>query len=136
MKYMKRKWKKGDVIVPRIDKAPKRNLIVTILEVRKSGYYVDTNGKSKEEIEHKYLEDSYISENGSRVYTWILKTRKGEKDVKATDSYSDKRTRGTKQRKTTSNDNIQENSHNGSVRNRSRRAPRSSCKRKKAGKQP
>lgn len=123
----RRKWKKGDVLVPRLPWPPKnpRELRVKVLEVRKKGYYVDTNGKSREEIEFKYLEDSYISENGSRVYTWVLANQEGEKDGKA-HSDSDQRPRRKKRRSPASDSNLQEDSVDGPVRQRSRRATDSS----------
>lgn len=134
-KRKKRVWSKGDVLRPRINKSPKRDIEVTILEVRKDGYFIGTKGsKIREEIEFKYLEDSYISEKGLRVYTWVLVT-KGEMDGQEKDTHSNKRSRGQKRRKTASNDNVQKVCDNGPVRKRSKRAPGSSSKHKKGRKQ-
>lgn len=125
MQKRKRIWKKGDVIVPRLNNCPKRDTSLTIVEVKSTGYYVEEN-KKKELIEHKYLEDSYISEKGLRVYTWILYNTEGEDDGQRQDSNRNKRPRGEKLGSTKTDNSVQEVSNDGPVRKRSRRAPDSS----------
>lgn len=104
----KRLWKKGDRITPRLRKCPPTDMILEILDIRKNTYYIKEDNK-KTEIEHKYLEDSYISENGSRKYVWIL-AEKGVKNVDQKDTIKNKRTRSTVKRKSKADNDLQEDS--------------------------
>ena len=100
----KRLWKKKDVIVPRIRKCPEKNLVVEIVDVDKDRYTIRVNGK-KTILEHKYLEGSYLTPEGKRVYNWEL-IDKGTEDGKDKDTKRDERTRSKRKRKTKTNDAV------------------------------
>jgi len=103
----KRIWKKGDKLTPRLRKCPPTDMTIEILDVRKTTYYIRENNK-KTEIEHKYLEDSYISENGSRIYVWELV--KGELDVSKENANKDKGSCGKVKGRSKADDSLQEDS--------------------------
>lgn len=110
----KRLWNKKDIIVPRIRKCPERNLVIEIIGIDKDSYTIRVNGK-KTILEHKYLEGSYLTPEGKRVYNWVL-ISEGDKDGKDTNAKRNEGTRSKRKRKTKTDDTVQENSKNGSVR--------------------
>lgn len=129
---MKRLWTKNDTIVPTLRKCPTRDIVVLIVKVEKDTYKIKINGKQSE-LEHKYLEGSYISETEKRIYNWTLLT-KGEENVSKTNTSGDKGTRSKRKGKTKADNPIQEDSSNGSVRKRSRRTNSSGSVSKKSSK--
>lgn len=78
---MSKKWKVGDIITPRL----KSNLVIKIIESPRGKYvikYLEGFNKNKETIESKYLDCSYINENGKRIYNWIKKGDNDEQNTK------------------------------------------------------
>lgn len=95
-----KKWKKGDVLVPKLQK-PVTDTQVEIVECRRGRYLIKDQKGKKEEIEAKYLDGGYINEDGAKVYDWI---KQGEKNAS-------KSKRQTKPRTTKTNSTIQKDDH-------------------------
>lgn len=107
---MKRLWKKGDIIVPRLNKCPTSKTIITILEVKRGTYKIRDENNKKEIIESSYLDCGYINENGNRITNWIKQGELDEQQEKNTIGNNGKSKK--KPRKTKTDCNVQETSNN------------------------
>jgi hypothetical protein len=107
---MKRLWKKGDIIVPRLNKCPVSKSVITILEVKRGKYEIRDEKNKKELIEAHYLDCGYINEDGNRVTDWVKQGELDEQQKKNTTGNN--KSSKKKTRKTETNSNISETSNN------------------------
>jgi len=127
---MKRLWKKGDVIVPRLNKSPTNITVITILNVKRGKYEVRDEKKKKELIDASYLDCGYINEDSKHITVWIKKL-KGEEDEHAKTHTASNKRQCSKKARRNADSNVQKNSIDGTVRKQPSGTPTSSSPRKK-----